>query len=812
MRGLLRDISFSIRSLRRTPRYVYIAVCTLAVGIAANTIVFSFINTAILTVIPYPNPERLAILSWHSNRGMLSRDISASAFLLLRDRARSFESIAAIHDVNPGVNLSAAGRVHYARALGVSGDFFRTLEVFPVTGQSFSRQEEQLDRSQTAVLSYALWAQDFGKAPSVLGQDIRINGEPYTVIGVMPVGFHSYPDADLWIPLPLRPAATDPGNNYRVIARFKEGITPEQAQHELDSAVEYSATYQLRDQVSNPRLVISRLQPFMVARVQQGLALLFGAVLFVLLIACTNLAVLMTVRTSARSQETAIRLALGATRWRLIRIFLVESLIISTLGGTLGLILAKEMIPAVAWLVPLDAPLATNRAIDARVICFTFVLSIFTGLLFGLAPALRMSHRKVVELLRLSSNTVTRSVPQVRVGRVLVVAQSALTFMLLTVVGLFLRSFLALHAIQPGFASDGIWVAQLSLASQRYQTTASTARLLDQLCDQVQYLNQAEICASTVGLPLESGPNLVVHPTETPQENVYVEYRAVSSGYFQIMQIGLLEGRPFSPSDTIRNAPVAIVNQSLARRWWPGKPAVGHFTSISSELGPAFSDPPRRVIGVAADIHETDLAQSPSPTIYVPVDQVPDRTTEFTNGSLLTSIIVRTSDPGSMLERLRKGVSDADPDLSVASFRAFAQIVYESLARRLFYTTLITASGIFALLLTAIGVYGLFNYQLALRAREIGIRMALGARRSKLVNLVVKEGILLVGIGILIALPAAPFESRLTGIMLYNGPDKFNLSVLVIAAAVLEIVAAVTSLAAAVRTTSIEPMVALRTE
>jgi putative ABC transport system permease protein len=442
---------------------------------------------------------------------------------------------------------------------------------------------------------------------------------------------------------------------------------------------------------------------------------------------------------------------------------------------------------------------------------FTLIVSVFTAFLFGLIPALNMSRGNLTELLGQSSKTATSNARQTRMARVLVLTQSALTFILLAGAGLLLRSFLNLQTVPLGFNFDNLWVAQVSLAAHRYDTTAASSRLLQRLGTQIQNFSGVDSTASTSGLPLEKGMNLVIFPSEKPENNIYTEYRIVSSDYFRVMRIAVIAGRSFSTLDHAQANPSAIINESLAKRLWPEQSALGRYIAIGSTLGGVFSDSPRQIIGVVADTRDAGLSQAPSPTLFVPLDQASDRITEFANHTLLTSIIIRTSNRANLSTQLRNTMELADSDLSLASLRPFDQVISTSLAEPRFYTVLISAFGLFTVLLTGIALYGLLSYRLVLRTREIGIRIALGARRPGVVGLILKEGFVLVAIGVILGLVAAAFETKVFGTMLYNVGDS-AFGVLVIAAAVLGAVAILASLLTATRVLSIEPIVALRTE
>jgi putative ABC transport system permease protein len=806
-----QEIVQAFRSLRRTKGFTFVALIVLTTGIAANIIVFSILNAALLHALPYPKAERLMTLNWHASGNLISRDISAPAFFALKNQAHSFESLAALSNLDSGVNLSTGDKPQHVKAFRISIDFFRTLGVSPTTGRSFNADEEQPGGVRAVVLSDALWQSKFAGDRAILGRKVRINGDVYTIVGVMPAYFRFYPEADLWLPLQISPATADPGNEYRVIARLRDGIAQQDGQRELDSTPAYRLMYPLEDSSGAVRLVLEGLQPSLAADIRQGLTLLFGAVLFVLLIMCTNLAVLLAVRAAGRTRQVAIRLAMGANRAGLLRMFLIEGLLISLAGGILGMVLAKEVIPFVLMFAPADLPLTNAVRIDGNVILFTAVISILIGVVFGIFPALKMSRSNLNELLRQNTGNASSSLQHARLGKVLVSVQAALTMVLLTGAGLFLRSFTELNGVPPGFDTQHLWVAQLSLASDRYKTTAATAQFVNRVCEQIRNQPGIEEAAAITGLPLERGLNLILHPGDAPQKKVYAEYRMVSPEYMRTMHIQVIGGRELSSSDSAQAAPVAIINQTLARQWWPADSPLDRYAVVNSTMNGMFADPARRVVGVAADVHESSLSSAPPPTIFVPVGQVPDSIATFANRTFLTSIVVRTSNSASPLESIRKALDATDPDLPVASVRPLSDVVSLSLARYRFYTSLISGFGVFALLLTAVGLYGLLSHQVVLRMREIGIRMALGAARSEVVFMIVKQGVKLVLLGAFIGLLVAPLETSALARMLYNVRHATSL-VFVSAIVVLTGVAALTGLLSAAHAASIEPAVTLTSE
>ncbi len=805
------EIAHAFRSLRRTKGFTCVALTVLATGIAANVIVFSILNAALLHTLPYPHAERMVTLNWHAAGPLVSHDISAPAFFALKNQAHSFESLAALSNLDIGVNLNTGNKPQHIRAFRISIDFFRTLGISPAAGRSFNAEEEQPGGVHAVVLSYALWQNKFAGDPAVLGREIRVDGDIYTIIGIMPAHFRFYPEADVWLPLQISPATADPGNEYRVIARLRDGLMLQDAQRELDNSPAYRQMYPLEDKSEEIRLVVEELQPSMTSDIRQGLMLLFGAVLFVLLIMCTNLAVLLTVRAAGRVRQVAIRLAMGANRSSLLRLFLIEGMIISLMGGIAGIVLAKELLPFILLLAPANLPLANAVKIDGNVILFTVGISILTGVVFGVFPASKMSRSNLNELLRQNTSNASSNLQHARLGRILVSVQAALTTVLLTGAGLFLHSFAELHGVQPGFDVEHLWAAQLSLASDRYRTTAATAQFLDQICARLRSQPGIEGAASITGLPLERGLNLILHPGDAPQKKVYAEYRMVGPEYLRTMHVQVLKGREFSSSDSAQAAPVAIINQTLARQMWGSESPLDRNLAVNSTLNGMFADPVRRVVGVAADVHESTLSSAPPPTVFVPVDQVPNAIITFTNRTFLTSIVVRTSNAASPLEPIYQALNQTSPDLPVASVRPLSEVVSVSLARYRFYTSLISGFGAFALLLTSVGLYGLLSYQIVLRKREIGIRMALGAGRSRVVFMIVKQGVQLVLLGAAIGLLVAPLETNTLAKMLYNVRNATSI-VFVSAIIVLTGVAALTGLLSAMHAASIEPAVTLTTE
>jgi len=813
MRPILHDFHYSVRSLRKTPAFSFVAIATLTLGISATVIVFSIVDAVALRPLPYGNASRVVILRWQDRDLQPQAEVSAPVFFMVKENAQSFDNIAAVYSQDVGVNLASVRGARYVMALRVSESFFRTIGTQPAIGRAFRKEEDHAGVQGTAVLSYRLWQSIFDRDRNALGQTIKINGNPFTIIGVMPEEFHSYPDADIWLPLQLNPANADPGSDYLVFASVKAGTLPSNAERELQALLQTHPLSYLPGAVrKTAKLTLEGLQDFRTANVRHSLAILFAAVVLVLLIACTNLAVLLLVRGLGRTQEIAVRVALGSSKWRLSQIFLVESALLGFTGGILGIVLAKELLPLVFSISPVDLSPGTTIELNQQSVLFGLGVSALTACALGFVPALRVAAGNFDDLLRQAPKGTTASLRQTRSAQLFVIAETTLTVVLLGVAVLLLQSFFRLQAVSPGFDPKQTWVSQASLAAERYMTTQATSNLFSKVAEHMRSVPGVESVAAINGLPLETGLNLPVYPTDSPGKIDHaVQYRVITPAYFKTLRIQTLVGRSFTAADDGREQPVAIINESLARKWWPHQSVIGHFVRAGEELGPELTDRPREIVGVVADVHEVGLGQSPPPVLFVPDRQVPDRITAFINKLFLASIIIRTKQDSNMSDQIRLAFQSADPELPVASLRPMTQVLSKSLARPMFYAWLSSIFGMFAMLLTAIGLYGLLSYQVGLRVPEIRVRIALGATRGQIVGLIVKQGIRLALAGLLLGLVVSLFVSRLLTSMLYNLQHVF-LTLLVGEAALLGLIALLAGFLTATRASAIEPMAALRNQ
>jgi putative ABC transport system permease protein len=809
MRSLLRDLRQGAWALNKAPKFALAVIATLSLAIAANTLVFALLDAVLLRPLSYPDGDQIMVLRWRDAQGHFSQDVFASAYFGLRTQSRPFNSVAATYPIEVGVNLSDIGVPRYVQALRVSREYFTTLGVSPFIGRDFAAAEDEPYGPHVVILSYDLWQGAFNGTKDVLEHSLKLNGETYRIIGVEPAGFRSYPKADLWTPLQLSPTNANTGLDYRVVGRLQSGMTLAQAQSDLDRM-----TIQPQSVVASTKgvLVIQSLHEFATADVHNSLLTLFGAVFLVLLIACINASILFLVRTSSRSSEIAVRLALGSTLLRLVRIFLIEGAVLAFISGLLGLIMAKEMLPVVLQFAPSDLPADAPISIDGRVIVFVLLVFMITTLLLGTIPAIRFLRMNVNAGLKENPRVSGGGIRRTRSLQALVGLQTALTLILLVGTLLLLRSVQELEQVPPGFDPRQVVVAQFSTAKETYMTGRDSARLLQLIMDSIGKTPGIEAIGSINGLPLEKGLNLPVYPTDSPDRVEHAaEYRVVSADYFKAMHIPVISGRPFLSSDAEHTTPVAIVNETLARRWWPGQLPNGKFVKVSRELGDQFSDSPRHVVGIVGDIHETGLDEPPHPTIFVPLTQGSDSITSFANKTFLTSIVVRTADPASLIRQFRSSVKIADLDLPLASLRPLTDVVHASWARPRFYAWLTTAFGMFALLLTVLGLFGLLSYYVSLRSREIGIRMAFGATRTQIVNLVISQATVPLATGLAVGLLGAFFLQPLLRNMIYNA-ETSGLNIVVIAVVGFAIAATLASLLPAIRAASITPMAVLRDE
>ncbi len=810
MQTFLQDLRYGLRVLAKNSGFTAVAVITLALGIGANTAIFSVVNAALLRPLPYEDPSRLVyVWSAEKARGINESTVSIPDLQDWREQGRAFVGMAGWWSGT--YNLSGGDEAQQVDGWTVSPNFFHVLGARSQLGRTFALDEEQGTKDRVVVLSHSLWIGSFGGTQGVLGRTITLDGEPHTVVGVMPAEFSSpFPDVQLWVPWPSGAESIAPrGARFmRVIARLKPGVTIERGQADMDTIARRLAQTYKEDAGVTAYLISAAEQ--ITGSVRPALLVLLGAVAFVLLIGCANLASLLLARSAAREKEFAIRAALGADRWDLVRQLLTESVLLSVLGGAAGILIAAWAVRYLRVMVANQVPRAQDIGLDAPVLLFTVGLSVLTGLAFGLFPALESFKDQLNESLKEGGRGLGAGVHH-RVHDLLVVWEMALALVLLAGAGLLVNSFERLRAINPGFDPDKVLTCQVSLPSSKYKNP-QIASFFQQLLERVRALPGVKAAGATMTMPLRSpnsgywsGLNIEGRPVVVRESIPIVNFAQVTPGYFRAMGISLLNGRAFTDADNSDQSPkVAIVNATLVRRFFSDADPIDKRICLGEDpsKGPWLT-----VVGVVGDAALQSLTDPRFPQVFSPHAQG----VEGGVAGNMELALRTSSDPLSLAVAVRNEVHELDKDQSVADIQTLDQVVSASLAQPRLNTLLLAGFAGLALLLAAIGIYSVISYSIAQRTREIGIRMALGAQRSDVLKLVVRRGMILTLAGAAIGLVAAFILSRLMSSLLYgvqpSDPPTF-FAVLV----VLTGVALLATYIPARRATDVDPMAALRHE
>jgi len=835
MHSVVNDLRFAIRSLLKHRAFTAVIVATLALGIGANTAIFSVVNAALLRPLPFPDPASLYLVwAYRPTSALPQLPLSLPNFLDVRARARSFQSLAVWTSFNDsrfsvtGGCAAADCEPEKAQYAIVSSNLFDVLGVRPEIGRSFNVRDDDRATSHGVIVSQRLWDRRYGGRRSVTGATITLDGNTLDVVGVLPAAFrfvNAPREPDVWLPLgldPFRDRVYARGSNaLGVVGRLRPGVQAPQAQRELTAiAADLEQRFPEFNRGTTLQLVSLRDQATL--GIRRGLLILLGAVALVLLIGCANVANLLLARASSRYQEIAIRAALGASRPRLIAQLLAESLVLSVAGGAAGLLVA-------AWLVELPAvvslsvpsvfvPYATRAdevGLDAVVLAFTFGVSLATGFVFGIVPALRASRPSLYSALA-TRGYASSDPTRVRTRQVLVVAEVALALTLLVGAGLLLRSFANLRAIDPGFRADHVLTVDLNLPRARYETAARQAQFYDGLIDRVSALPGVRSAGGVEQLPL-TGPQQMTDfrimgaPPPRPGDEPDVVYGSVTPGYFSSMALVLRGGRVLNASDGAGAPRVAVINEAMRKRFWPNENPVGKRVALSIEAlrfdrpnAPPrldFEGAAREIVGVVADVRASAIADPALPAMYVPFAQRPV--------SNLTLAVRTGGNPVWLINPIRAAVRALDPDQPVSSAEAMSDIVAASVQQPRDRTTLIGVFAFVALLLAAIGVYGVMAYGVNERTREIGVRVALGADTGDVVRLIIRGALGMTSLGIVLGLAGGFMASRLLGSLLF-GVEATDLPTFLGAAVVILVVAALASWLPARRASRVDPAVALR--
>jgi putative ABC transport system permease protein len=821
METFLQNLRHGLRSLAKSPGFAAVAILTLALGIGANTAIFSVVNTVLLQPLSYPNPDRLVELELTSPDG--NSDItSIPKFNVWREQTQVFDSVAAYDPSGPGINVTGGERPEQLKGVRVSVDYFRVFGAPMAIGRTFTQEEDRPGGAAVAVISNGLWHSRFGGGPEIINRTIDLGGEPYTIIGVLGPTFTSDPKSDIWLPLKPDPSSTDQGHYLRSTARLKPDVTIAQAQAAMKLAAEQFRHKFPSSPVLGPRdsFTAIPLRDTVIGDVRFGLLMLFGAVGFVLLIACANVANLLLARGTVRRREIAIRSAFGAGRSQLIWQLLTESLLLALAGAILGLGLGYLGLRALLAINPGGIPrIGENGAavsLDWRVLAFTFFAAVLTGILFGLAPAFIASRSEISNTLRESGSRTGTSVGHNRARSILVITEMALALILLVGAVLLIRTFGALRGVDPGFDAHNILTLNMSLAGQRFEKAAAVDQLERDGRQRLENLPGVTAAALTCCLPLEGGFGLPFNiEGQTPKEGPYTGQAGwidVSPRYFDVFRIPVVKGRGFNDRDNGAGPRVVIVNEEFTRKFFSNDDAIGSRITVGKGVGPEFEEPPREIVGVVGDVRQDSLDRPPDPVMYVPTAQVNDGVIALNNRIGAAQWLVRTKlQPFSVSTDIQRELREASGGLPVAHIRSMQQVVGESTALNDFYMTLLTIFAGLALLLSAIGVYGLMAYSVQQRTQEIGVRLALGATSQQVRSMVVLQGMKLALIGVVIGVASSLALARVMKSMLYGVKPWDPISIFVVAI----LLTAVTLLAAYIparRASRVDPMVVLRYE
>jgi putative ABC transport system permease protein len=804
MQTVWQDLRYGIRMLLKKPGFTLIAFFTLAFGIGANTAIFTVVNAVLLRPLPYPESERLMEVGRAFPGSEFGSNVSEPKFVFLRDHNQSFEALTATVGMGSNTYLSDESTTEYIRCWMVSAEFFRVLDVLPARGRGFTREEDSPAAERVVILGDGFWRRRFGSQTEIVGKPITLNGNPHTVVGIMPPGFEYFGAQDVFIPMRVNPASTNEGHNWTVIGRLKPGVTTDQARSELNLVFEkFRATYpkQVRE---NETFGVQSWRVNMTGSVRDLMWVLLGAVSLVLLIACANVANLQLTRAAARQKEMAIRMAIGGGSWRLIRQLLTEGVVLSLLGGFGGLLLAIWGLDAMRTLVPEGMiPRADEISLDWHVLAFCLAVSLLTGIVFGMAPAWRLLRVDVSSALKEGASKIGSGSARGRLRSTLVVVEVALALALTVGAGLLLRTFANLRNVEPGFEAKNLLSFQISPQGKNYDTVPKINDLYSRGLERLRGLPGVEAAAVTNKLPLDRWLNMPYRLAGQSEWTGSTEYRLISPDYFRVMKMGLRQGRQFDQNDTVSAEPVVIVNEAFARRNF------ANLEPLGQQLYVGFDPAMRRVIGVVNETKQKSLDVAAPATVFVPMTQA----AEGVSGNLRqSSFVLRTTgDPLLLSAAIRSEMRQLDVGLPVRNLRSMEQLVNQSIAPQRFNLSLLSLFAALGLLLAAVGIYGVMAYSVSQRTHEIGLRMALGAQAHDVLKLVVKQGMTLALVGVAIGLIASIALTRLMKNLLF-GVSATDPTTLAGVALLLTCLALLACYIPARRATKVDPLVALRYE
>ncbi len=806
---LWQDVRYGARMLARQPGFTLAAVIVIALGLGANTAIFSVANTVLLRPLPYQNPDEL-VMVWETapKLGFPHNNVAPANFIDWREQNRVFAEIAAFGDSS--VSLTGRGEPERIEGERVSAGLFPLLGIPPALGRVFTPEEDSPEAPRVIVLSHSLWQRRFGGDPAIIGQRLTLDYHPYTVIGVMPAHFR-FPgrEQEFWLPIAFEPEeAAGRGDHYlNAVARLRPGVKRQQAQAEMD-VIATRLEQQYPQTNTEQGIALVPLHEEFVGNIRKPLLILLGVVGFLLLIACANVTNLLLARATARKKELTIRAALGASRLRLARQLLTESILLALSGGLAGTLLAVWGVDLLETLVPENLAQARGIMIEWRVLVFSVAVSLLTGVVFGLLPALQVSRQKLTEALKEGGQKGAGGNSRGRLRGALVVGEIALSLVLLAGAGLMIRSFYRLTGVDPGFQPDKALAMRMQLSGEKYGDPVKRRVFYDQMLQQLQAMPGVQAAGVITQLPLVTQGlsfsfSMEGQPPLPSADLPQAAFRVISQDYFRAMGIPLMRGRSFTPQDTADAQGVAVINRTMAERFWPGQEPLGRRFKIGSSDNP---NPWLVVIGVVGDVRQTSLDQTLKPEMYV--SHLQDR--RFF--AIPRDLVVRTTgDPLAMAAAVRGEIWKLDKDLPLFRVQTMEQILSVSVAGQRFNTLLLTVFAALAIILAAVGIYGVMSYATTQRTHEIGIRVALGASARDVLGLVMRQGLILTISGVTVGLAGAFALTRVMTGLLFGVSATDPLTFIVIAL-LLTAVSLLACYIPALRATEVDPMVALRSE
>lgn len=803
----MQDLRYALRVLFKSPGFTVVAVLSLALGIGANTAVFSLVNAVLLRPLPYPQPERIVHLTRQIG-GEFYDALSIPQMQFWQEHSTVFASIAGHRGT--GERTLVAGLMRDPiKATAITTDFFRTLGIAPVLGREFEPDETRPGGPRGIILSDALWRRIFSADPNVLGRAVTLDEDSYTVVGVLPPSFWFPQATDAFTPLRPSGGLMDTGTNTEVLARLRPGITPQQAQAEMATIFEsYRRAFPNRVFREERGIQLVPYRDRLVGEVRTNLLVLFGAVLLLLLICCSNLASLLLARLAARQKEIAIRLALGGGRARLLGQFLVENLVLGVMGGCAGVLTGYALLRGLIALVPFDLPVSAPVRLDGMVLLFAAAIALGTVVFFSVPPVLSSRRLDANTALNSAGRSAGTGPSTQRARSVLVVAEVALSVALLVSAGLLIQTLYRLHHEHLGFSTENLLTFNTPFAPEHRRNPAEQWSYERAIMERLQAIPGVRSVAAANSLPLAGWNNIPTQREGHPEQSIGgMEYRIVTPGYFEAMSIPVLRGRTLTAGDTRSSTPVMVVNETVARAWWPKENPIGDHVVVGRFKQREFPEAlelPREVVGVVGDTKTASIKFAAQPTVYIPAPQAAHEGNRM-------SWVVRYAVSEGLAEQIRRAVTGVDPAQRITRLQSMTQLVAAGTSDSRFDAWLFGSFAGLALALTAIGVYGLLSFSVAQRRREIGTRIALGATRPDILRMVLKHGVGLTTAGLVLGLAGAFATTRLLAALLYGVRPKDPFSFVAVAALLLAVGLAASYLPAR-RATKVDPIVALRYE